>query len=213
MRSVPSVVAVRVVGVGLAAATVVGAGLARGGSSLVPSASEVPLFAVVLAGYLGAFVAATRRGCELPPRVALVSVGLGLLTSALFAAAVPVLPPAVIFLAYLLIAAAAAVAGWLPQPQESRPSAALLATVTACQAVFFAAAVLYHYGPDAWMPYAGPGPLTPQAQIEQNRAEAIDPYVGLLFIGLLAAAVLIGLAVADWRRTRTGAAPTVIPER
>lgn len=38
------------------------------------------------------------------------------------------------------------------------------------------------------MPYAGPGPLTPQGQLEQNRAEAIDPYVGLLFLGAVAAA-------------------------
>ena len=61
------------------------------------------------------------------------------------------------------------------------------------------AAVLYYYGPDAWMPYAGPGPLTPQGQLEQNRAEAIDPYVGLLFLGSFAGVALMIVSVATRR--------------
>lgn len=67
--------------------------------------------------------------------------------------------------------------------------------------MFFAATVLYHYGPDAWMPYAGPGPLTAQAQVEQNRVEAIDPYVGLLLLGAVAATVLIGMALRSHPET------------
>jgi len=77
--------------------------------------------------------------------------------------------------------------------------------------VFFAAAVLYRYGPDAWMPFAGPGPLTPQAQLEQNRIEAIDPYVGVLLLGAIAAGVLVGIALTAKLRTRTGAAPAAVP--
>ncbi|MFF5289207.1 hypothetical protein [Paractinoplanes globisporus] len=203
---------VRSVGVALAGAGATGAvlGLAQGGSSFERASTGVPLYTVVLAAYLGAFLAVTRRDSGLPPRGALISVGLGLLAAGLFAAAVPALPPAVRWLAFLLIAAAGAGAARLTRPAESRPTAALLAAITACQAIFFAAAVLYQYGPDAWMPYAGPGPLTPQAQLEQNRAEAIDPYVGVLFIGLLAAIVLIGAALSEWRRARTAAAPTAL---
>ena len=75
--------------------------------------------------------------------------------------------------------------------------------------MFFAAAVLYYYGPDAWMPYAGPGPLTPQDQLDQNRAEAIDPYGALLLLGLMAAVLLVGVAVAAQRRRGTAAARAV----
>ena len=53
-----------------------------------------------------------------------------------------------------------------------------------------------------------PRPLTPQGQLDQNRAEAIDPYIFLLFLGLIAATVLVGMAMsAWWRRTRSEAAP------
>jgi hypothetical protein len=205
---------VRMVGTVLAGVGAAGVilGFAQGGSLSERAGTGVPLYTVVLAVYLAAFLAVTRRDSEFPPRAMLMSVGLGLLAAALFAAAVPVLPTVLIFgLAYLLIAAAAAGAGWLVRPAEIGALAALLAIATACQALFFAAAVLYQYGPDAWMPYAGPGPLTPQAQLEQNRAEAIDPYVGPLFLGAVAAAVLVGMALTARWRARTKAASAAVP--
>jgi hypothetical protein len=181
---------VRLVGTILAGAGAVGAvlGLAQGGSPSERASTGVPIYMVVLALYLGAFLAVTRRDSELPPRDLLMGAGLG-----------------------LLIAAAAAGAGLLSRPAESGALAALLAIVTVCQALFFAAAVLYQYGPDAWMPYAGPGPLTLQGQLDQNRAEAIDPYVGPLLIGAVAATVLIGMAVAARLRARTEAASITVP--
>lgn len=201
---------VRAVGTALAGAGAVGAvlGLAQGSSPSERAGSGVPIYTVVLALYLAAFLAVTRRGSGLPPRAALTGVGLGVLAAGLFAAAVPILPPGLISLAFLLIAAAAGSAALLARPAETGAVAALVATVTACQALFMAAVVLYRYGPDAWMPYAGPGPLTPQAQLEQNRAEAIDPYVGLLFIGAVAATVLVGMAMTAWLRTHRKAAST-----
>jgi hypothetical protein len=75
--------------------------------------------------------------------------------------------------------------------------------------LFFVAAVLYYYGPDAWMPYAGPGPLTLQGQLEQNRAEAIDPYVGPLFLGAVAATGLTVQAVVNAYRRSRAATPTI----
>ena len=202
---------VRLVAVALAGVGVVeiALGLTDGGSPSEPRTSGYPMAAVVLALYLGAFLAATRRDGGLPPRALLTSVGLGLLAATLFAGAVPLLWPALVgWWGFLLIAAAALGSGWLIRPSEIGAQAALLATLTACQAVFFAAAVLYYYGPDAWMPYAGPGPLTLQGQLEQNRSEAIDPYVALLFLGAVAATGLTVQAVNAWRRSRVGV-PTI----
>jgi hypothetical protein len=204
---------VRMVGTVLAGVGAVGValGLAQGGFPSDRASDGVRIYTVVLAVNLAAFLAVTSRESGLPPRAMLSSVGLGLLAAALFAASVPVLPPGPIGLAILLIAAAAIGAGRLARPAESRVLAGLFAAVTACQAVFFAAAVLYRYGPDAWMPFAGPGPLTPEAQLEQNRVEAIDPYVGVLLLGAIAAGVLVGIALTAKLRTRTGAAPAAVP--
>jgi hypothetical protein len=207
-------IVVRTVGVVLAGAGAVEVvlGLAQGGSPSERAVSGVPLSTVVLTVYLGAFLAVTRRGSELRPRPLLTSVGLGLLAAALFAGGVPTLPPELVWwLAFLLIAGAAVGSGWLTRPAEAGARAALLAVVTACQTLFLAAAVLYRYGPDAWMPYAGPGPLTAQGQLEQNRAEAIDPYAGLLLLGVVAAAFLAVPPVTAWLRARRSPTPTAVP--
>jgi len=199
---------VRMVGVALAGAgvVVVVLGLVRNDPPAERDTAGVPLAAVVLTVYLAAFLAVTTRDGGLPPRALLTGVGLGLLPAVLFAGAVPVLWPALVWWwGILLIAAAAAGTGRLIRSGEIGVRAGLLAMVTACQALFFTAAVLYHYGPDAWMPYAGPGPQTPQAQLEQNRAEAIDPYVSLMFLGAIAAAGLTAQLVAA-RRSLGGAA-------
>lgn len=195
----------RMVGIALAGAGAAGVvlGFAQGGSPAERASVEVPQYMVVLALYLAAFLAVTRRDSGLPGRSLLTSVGFGLLAAALFTAAVLVLPPGLIWLALLLIAGAAVGAAGLTGPPESRILDALLATVTACQALFFAAVLLFQYGPDAWMPYAGPGPLTPQDQLEQNRAEAIDPYVGPLLLGALVAIILIGIVLTARLRART----------
>jgi hypothetical protein len=43
-----------------------------------------------------------------------------------------------------------------------------------------------------------------QGQLEQNRAEAIDPYAGLLIVGAVAAAGLTVQAIVAYRRSRAG---------
>jgi hypothetical protein len=183
-------------------------GLVGGGSPSDPHSGGFPMATVVLAVYLAAFLAVTRRDGGLPPRALLTGLGLGLLAAGLFAGAVPLLWPELVWwVGFLLIAAAAVASGWLIRPVEAGVQAAVLATLTGCQAVFFAAVVLYYDAPDAWMPYAGPGPLTVQGQLEQNRAEAIDPYVALLFLGAVAATGVTVQAVTAWRRSRAGASP------
>jgi hypothetical protein len=207
--------AVRVVGVVLAGAgvAVVVLGLTRSDSPDAREPGGVPLAGVLLSVYLGAFLAVTRRDGGLPSRTMLTGVGLGLVPAALFAGAVPILPPELVWWwGFLLIVAAALGSGWLTRSGEIAVPAGLLTMATAGQTLFFAAAVLYHYGPDSWMPYAGPGPLTPQGQLEQNRAEAIDPYVGLLFLGGVAAAVLTVQALTAWRRSLGGSAVPVGPQ-
>lgn len=112
---------VRILGTMLAAVGAVGVvlGFAQGSSPSERASSAVPIYAVVLVLYLAAFLAVTRRGTGLPPRAMLMGVGLGLLAAALFAAAVPVMPPGVIWLAFVLVAAAAAGAGWLTRPRAA----------------------------------------------------------------------------------------------
>lgn len=194
---------VRTVGVALAGTgvVVVVLDLTQTDTPAERTADGVPSAAVMLTLCLAAFLALTRRDGGLPPRATLTAVGLGLLPAVLFAVAVPVLLPALVWWwGLLLIVGAAAGTGRLIRSGEIGLRAALLATITGCQAVFFAAAVRYHGAPDAWMPYAGPGPLTLQGQLEQNRAEAIDPYVGLLFLGAVAAAGVTVQALTTWRR-------------
>ena len=203
---------VRVVGTVLAAVGAAGVvlGVALGGSPTERASAGVPILTVVLVLYLLAFLAATARDTALAPRAMLGGVGIGVLAAALFAVAVPVLPPGLVALALLLIAGAGAGASWLAR-RAGGFLAGLLAVVTASQALFYVAAVLYQYGPDAWMPYAGPGPLTPEGQLEQNRAEAIDQYVGVLLIGVLAAGGMVAAVVTARLRARAEAARTAVP--
>jgi len=203
---------VRTTGTTLAGLGAVGVilGFAQGSFPSDRASGGVRIYTVALAVNLAAFLAATSRDSALAPRTTLSSTGLGLAAAALFAAAVPILPPGLLWLALLLVAAAGIGAGSLARPAEDGALAGLLAAVTACQTLYFAAAVLYRYGPDAWMPYAGPGPLTVQGQLDQNRAEAIDPYAALLFLGAVAATTVTVQAVTAWRRSRIGVPAIVV---
>jgi hypothetical protein len=177
-------------------------GFGLGGPPSERASTGVPVYTVLLSLYFAAVLAATRRGSAVQPRVLLRSAGLGLVAAALWAAAVPVLPPGIVWLGFLLVIAAGFGAALLARPIETGFVAGLVAVVIGAQVLVLAAAVMLHYGPDAWMAYAGPGPLTPQGQLEQNRAEAFDPYVGLAFLGALGAAALIGAAVTARLRER-----------
>jgi hypothetical protein len=141
----------------------------------------------------------------------LASAAVGLVGAALWALAVAVLPPGITLVGVLLVAGAGGLAAVLARPAAGRFLAVLLAVVTATQALVFTAAVMLHFGPDAWMPYAGPGPLTPEAQLEQNRTEAVDPYTGLLLLGALFAGLLVVSVLAARQRVRIEAAAATQP--
>jgi len=189
-------------------------GLTQGHPAPRPRVDGIIPLTIVLAVYLAAFLTVTRRDGGLPRRTLLIGTGFGVAVALLFAASVPVLPPGLVWwVGFLLIAAAAVTTGRLTRPAEVGVTAALFTTAAAGQALYAAAAILYRYGPDAWMPYAGPGPLTAQGQLEQNRAEAIEPYVGLFLLGAVAATIVTVQAVNARLRLRQAAAPTTLRPR
>jgi hypothetical protein len=203
--------AVRLLGTGLAAA--VGVAIGLDGHPTDAASTGLPILSVICAIYVTAVIAATGRGSTLTPQLLLQAVGLAWTAVALWAIVVVLAPPAASPAGDLLIVIASLAAGRLAMrrgPLGGRQvTAGLLTAVLAALLMVPAAQVMYHFGPDRWAPYAGPGPLTPQAQLEQNRAEAVDPYVGVLVLGAIAAIVLVmSVLVARGRaRAPLGATP------
>jgi hypothetical protein len=166
----------------------------------------IPLLGTLLALCFAAVLAATRRGSVLRGRVLIQTVAAAASAVLVWTLAVLLMPPAGVGLGVALVAVAAIVAAALASRQPGLPAkaplAGLLAVVIATQLLLATADALFRLGPDAWIPDAGPGPLTPQAHLEQNRLEAIDPYVGLLAVGAMAGVALIGMAVVSRRLAR-----------
>jgi hypothetical protein len=81
-------------------------------------------------------------------------------------------------------------------PDHQVKLAALAAGVATCLLVFLAAKYTFLLFPQL-VPDVGfvPG-MTPTGHVDQNRAEAMDPYVAELFVGALLAALLIGASTA-----------------
>jgi hypothetical protein len=52
--------------------------------------------------------------------------------------------------------------------------------------------------------------MTAAGHVDQNRAEAMDPYVAELFVGALLGALLIATGTAPRRARRTDARPRVL---
>ena len=209
-RSWPAA-AVRLLGTGLAAA--LGFALGLDGNPAERASTGVPIMTVVCAIYVVALYAATGRGSMLSPRLLLQAVGLAWTAVTLWAIVVVLAPPAASPMGDLLIVIASLAAGRLAMGRGPlgghQVAAGLLTAVMAALLMVPTADLMYRFGPDRWAPYAGPGPLTPQAQLEQNRAEAIDPYVGVLVLGAIAAIVLVmSVLVARGRaRAPLGATP------
>ena len=195
--------AVRALGFALAGLAVWGVVLEfwynRGPSGVNPAVAErastgIPMGTALFAVYLAAFLAATRRGSALRGAHLMRVTAISLTGVAGWAGAAILLPSASVLVALLAMAAAGAGAAALAGP--GRAVAALLSTVMTAQMVISVADVMFHLGPDAWIPDAGPGPLTLQDRLAQNRVEAIDPYVLVLVLGALAAITLIAITLA-----------------
>jgi len=109
-------------------------------------------------------------------------------------------------LTVLLGLAAGSVLRW---PRQQVRLAALAAGVATSLLIFLAAQwtflLLPHSVPDVGFV---PG-MTAAGHVQQNRAEAIDPYVSELFFGALLAALLIAASTATTRVPRPGVDPRV----
>jgi hypothetical protein len=164
----------------------------------------IPLITILLAIYLAAFLAVTRRGSVLHSATLMCSVAFTLAAIIVWAGAAILIPPASAPIGLAVMAAAGVGSAKLAIRRGVAPSVAVLAgllsAMMTAQVVLSVADVLFHLGPDAWIPDAGPGPLTLQARLAQNRVEAIDPYVSVLFVGALVAITLIVVTLAPQTR-------------
>lgn len=168
---------------------------------------------VLFAIYLAAFLAATRHGSA-PRGPALIrSTGVAFAAVAVWAGGAILVPPASAAISLAVIAAAgigaAAVAGRRDGEVSSDALAGLLSATLTAQLVISVADIMFHLGPDTWIPDAGPGPLTPQDRLEQNRVEAIDPYVSVMFVGALVALTLVIVALRRRAPASTELTPAI----
>jgi hypothetical protein len=156
---------------------------------------DVPFLTVMFAIYLAAFLVATRRGSVLGGRTLMHSTAVAFAAVALWVGGAILIPAAGATFGMMLMGAAFISAAVLASRRgDVLPTASLaglLAAMMTAQIMLSVADVMFHLGPDAWIPDAGPGPLTPQAHLAQNRVEAIDPYTSVLFCGALAALTLV----------------------
>jgi hypothetical protein len=162
----------------------------------------VPFLTVLFGLYLAAVLAATRRASPLGGRTLTDSVAIVLAAVVLWAGVAVLVPPAGAAVALLVVVAAGIAAAVRANRRAGGPRTALLAgvltAVITAQVMISVADVMFHLGPDAWIADAGPGPLTPQDRLDQSRVEAIDPYVAVLFLGGMAAVVLLMVAFVRW---------------
>jgi hypothetical protein len=95
-------------------------------------------------------------------------------------------------------------------PDEQVGLASLAAGVATCLLIFLAAQSTFLVFPQL-VPDVGVVPgMTAAGHLDQNRAEAMDPYVAELFVGALLGALLIATGTATRRGRRTDARPRVL---
>jgi hypothetical protein len=214
----PAARAVRAMGLALAGLAVWGVVLEmwynRDPAEVNPGVAErahtgIPMATVLFAVYLAAFLAATQRGTALRAAILLRVTAVAVTAVAVWAGAAILMPSASVLVAIVaMVAAGLGAANWTSRAGAA-PSgstmAGLLSTVMTAQIIVTVADIMFHLGPNSWIPDAGPGPLTLADRLAQNRVEAIDPYVAVLLLGALVALTLTVVAQAQ-RSTRTATA-------
>jgi hypothetical protein len=174
------------------------------------ASTGTPAMTVLFAIYLAGFLAATRHGSPLRGTDLLRGIGFAIAAVAVWFGGAILLPSASAAIGVAVMAAAGigAAASGRGNDELSRPAlAGLLSATMTAQIVMSVADIMFHLGPDTWIPDAGPGPLTPQARLEQNRIEAIDPYTLVLLLGAVVALTLVIVAL----RRRAPASTEVTP--
>ena len=157
----------------------------------------VPVYPVLLTGYLVGFLALTAHRGAATGRVlaagALSGLGAAALWLAIVLAAPPV--PANIVLAVELTAVAMVAAGFVGRS----PVAALCAGTVAVLLIVLLVAVLSEAAPASFIPDLARAALSRADDLAQSRIEVNDPYVGLLFLGSFAGVALMIVSVATRR--------------
>ncbi|HEY0494600.1 MAG TPA: hypothetical protein VGD48_02590 [Kutzneria sp.] len=141
-----------------------------------------PVFGVLLATYLVAFLYGRPRPA---------AVGVGIAAATLWLGVVVLIPPVPgsIALAVVFVAAGAAVSLWLTR----EPVMALASAMSSALLITTVAWALTTYGPERFVPALvdrGSGAADP---LLESRIEAPDPYVALLAIGALLAVTVIAI--------------------
>jgi len=172
----------------------------------------LPVFAVVLTGYLLAYLTVTsRRGAATAPALTAGAVA-GTTGAALWTVAALAAPPvpANIGLALVLVTFAMTGAA-LARREHVRQAllAALCAGTSAALLIVLVVGVLSTFGAPRLIPDLAPAALSAADDLAQSRVELQDPYVALLFLGWLIALVQTVASLAIPRPARDGAGVSV----
>ncbi|HEX5205831.1 MAG TPA: hypothetical protein VFW27_38360 [Actinoplanes sp.] len=164
----------------------------------------VPVLSTVLAVYLAATLAVTRRRAEATSRSLLIGLAAGTTAAAAWVVAVvltPPIPPGPGFATAIVGAGMAAAVLLVPRRTPMTAlRAALIAGTTAALLIFNAVVLLGSFGPAELIPSLAPHALTPADQLANSRIELVDPYLWLLLLGCF-------VAVAQWVAARAPASP------
>jgi hypothetical protein len=162
----------------------------------------VPIFGVVLTINLVGLLALTARRSAATPRAltaGLAGAGLAVLVWTVAVCATPPIPvrstPAV-----LLIVAGATAAAWAAGGGgRERLLAALCAGTAGIMLLLTVLVLLSTFGPATLIPDLASAALTPADDLEQSRREIQDPYVAVLLLGALVAALQSAVALGGRR--------------
>ena len=161
-------------------------------------------FTIIPASFLIGFTTVLAKRSAATRRVLVTAAGSGLAATAAWLVVVVVAPPipASTGLALTLTGAAAVTAVLANAGRSSTTQgyllAGLLAIVTTMALIFAGVVALAHWGPDRLIPNITPHAL-PGHRITESRIEIVDPYVLILVLGGLTAA-LLSLAAVVTRR-------------
>lgn len=157
----------------------------------------VPIFTVVLTGYLLGFLAVTARRSAATPHALTAGIVSGTAGAALWTGttfALPPVPATVGFALVAIVAAMAAAASLTARRGNGELGgqaalAALCAGATTALFIVLAVGVISTFGPPWLIPDLAPAALTRADALAQSRIEIEDPYVAILFLGWLIAVV------------------------
>lgn len=154
----------------------------------------VPVFTVLIALYLVGFMSLTSRALA-DARMLLQGVSIGLTAAVTWLAFVTAQPPLPLSSrsALAVLAIAIVVAAVVGAAHEAALLTALSSVLVGALAIFVVAHVALAYGPASWVP-SDTAALTPAARLAQSRVEAVEGYLQVILIGVIAALAISVIA-------------------